>query len=110
MSAPRTSQPSIAGRVASTISPTRCRRCSSTCWLCSPRSRPTSSNENSRGRGHRTRNGKLKGKPPQLTTRQQAELVRTHATGTHTIGDLMEVFSIGRATVYRVLKRAAKTP
>jgi Fe2+ or Zn2+ uptake regulation protein len=26
-----------------------------------------------------------------------------HATGDYTIADLMEVFSIGRATVYRVL-------
>jgi hypothetical protein len=30
-----------------------------------------------------------------------------HATGDYTIADLMEVFSIGRATVYRVLERAA---
>ena len=30
-----------------------------------------------------------------------------HATGDYTIAELMEVFSIGRATVYRVLDRAA---
>ena len=30
-----------------------------------------------------------------------------HATGGYTIADLMEVFSIGRATVYRTLDRAA---
>jgi hypothetical protein len=29
-----------------------------------------------------------------------------HATGDYTIAELMEVFSIGRATVYRVLDRA----
>ena len=29
-----------------------------------------------------------------------------HATGEYTIADLMEVFSMGRATVYRVLDRA----
>jgi DNA invertase Pin-like site-specific DNA recombinase len=51
--------------------------------------------------------GKLKGKKPKLTARQQAELVRMHATGGYTIADLMEVFSIGRATVYRTLDRAA---
>jgi DNA invertase Pin-like site-specific DNA recombinase len=51
--------------------------------------------------------GKLKGKKPKLTARQQAELVRMHATGGYTIADLMEVFSVGRATVYRVLNRAA---
>ncbi len=51
--------------------------------------------------------GRLKGKKPKLTARQQAELVRMHATGEYTIAELMEVFSIGRATVYRVLERAA---
>jgi DNA invertase Pin-like site-specific DNA recombinase len=49
--------------------------------------------------------GKLKGKQPKLTPRQQAELARMHATGEYTIADLMEVFSIGRATVYRTLER-----
>ncbi|MUN37344.1 recombinase family protein [Actinomadura litoris] len=52
----------------------------------------------------RTR-GKLKGRAPKLTARQQAELVRMHGTGDHTIAELMEVFSIGRATVYRALER-----
>jgi DNA invertase Pin-like site-specific DNA recombinase len=51
--------------------------------------------------------GRLKGRQPKLTARQQAELVRMHATGDYTIAELMEVFSIGRATVYRVLNRAA---
>jgi hypothetical protein len=32
-----------------------------------------------------------------------------HATGDYTIADLMEVFSVGRATVYRVLARAASS-
>jgi hypothetical protein len=30
-----------------------------------------------------------------------------HATGDYTIADLMEVFSVGRATVYRTLGRTA---
>ena len=34
----------------------------------------------------------------------RAELVRMH--GEYTIADLMEVFSVGRATVYRFLNRA----
>jgi DNA invertase Pin-like site-specific DNA recombinase len=55
--------------------------------------------------------GKLKGHQPKLSTRQQAELVRMHATGEYTIAELMEVFSVGRATVYRVLQRTgAKAP
>jgi DNA invertase Pin-like site-specific DNA recombinase len=49
--------------------------------------------------------GRLKGKQPKLTTRQQTELVRMHASGEYTIAELMEVFSVGRATVYRVLHR-----
>ena len=32
-------------------------------------------------------------------------LTRMHATGEYTIADLMEVFSVGRATVYRTLER-----
>ena len=51
--------------------------------------------------------GKLKGKKPKLTARQQAGLARMHAAGEYTIADLMEVFSVGRATIYRVLHRAA---
>jgi DNA invertase Pin-like site-specific DNA recombinase len=50
--------------------------------------------------------GRLKGKQPKLSARQKAELVRMHGTGEYTIADLMEVFSVGRATVYRTLGRA----
>lgn len=50
--------------------------------------------------------GKLKGKQPKLTARQQAHLVKEHASGEHTIADLAELFSVSRATVYRVLDRA----
>jgi DNA invertase Pin-like site-specific DNA recombinase len=55
--------------------------------------------------------GRLRGKQPKLTTRQQAELARMHATGEYTIAELMEVFSVGRATVYRTIerRRAART-
>jgi DNA invertase Pin-like site-specific DNA recombinase len=49
--------------------------------------------------------GRLKGKKPKLTARQRAELARMHATGEYTIAELMEVFSIGRATVYRTIER-----
>jgi DNA invertase Pin-like site-specific DNA recombinase len=53
--------------------------------------------------------GKLKGRAPKLNVRQQTELTRMHGTGDYTVADLMEVFSIGRATVYRVLERAGAT-
>ena len=44
--------------------------------------------------------GKLRGKQPKLSDRQQQELCRMHATG-----DLTELFSISRPTVYRTLNR-----
>ena len=50
--------------------------------------------------------GKLRGKPPKLSDKQQRELRRMHATGDYTIADLAELFSVSRPTVYRVLERA----
>lgn len=38
--------------------------------------------------------GRLKGRQPKLSTRQQAHLVEQHATGEHTIADLAELFSV----------------
>jgi DNA invertase Pin-like site-specific DNA recombinase len=52
--------------------------------------------------------GKLRGKPPKLSARQQAHLVELHRAGTHTIVELAELFNVSRPTVYRVLERAAK--
>jgi DNA invertase Pin-like site-specific DNA recombinase len=48
--------------------------------------------------------GRLRGRQPKLAGRQQAELARMHATGEYTIAELMEVFFVGRATVYRTLE------
>ncbi|MDX3111173.1 recombinase family protein [Nonomuraea angiospora] len=53
--------------------------------------------------------GKLRGKQPKLSARQQAELRRMHDGGQYTIADLAEVFSVSRPTVYRVLERT-RTP
>ena len=49
--------------------------------------------------------GKLRGKQPKLSEKQQRELTRMHATGEYSISDLAEVFSVSRPTVYRTLKR-----
>jgi DNA invertase Pin-like site-specific DNA recombinase len=49
--------------------------------------------------------GKLRGRQPKLTWRQQAELRRMHESGSHTIADLAELFSISRPTVYRCLQQ-----
>jgi hypothetical protein len=45
--------------------------------------------------------GKLCGKQPKLSARQQREPVRMAGTGEFTIADLAEVFTVSRATVYR---------
>ena len=51
-------------------------------------------------------NGRLRGKPPKLSSRQQAHLLKLHRGGEHTIADLAELFSVSRATVYREIARA----
>ena len=49
--------------------------------------------------------GKLRGKQPKLSDKQQRELTRMHATGEYSISDLAELFSVSRPPVYRTLKR-----
>lgn len=49
--------------------------------------------------------GKLRGKQPKLSDRQQKELCRMHETGQYSISDLAELFSVSRPTVYRTLLR-----
>ena len=49
--------------------------------------------------------GKLHGKQPKLSDRQQRELRRMHATGEYSISDLAELFSVSRPPVYRTLNR-----
>jgi DNA invertase Pin-like site-specific DNA recombinase len=49
--------------------------------------------------------GKLRGKQPKLSDRQQKELRRMHDTGTYSISDLAELFTVSRPTVYRTLSR-----
>jgi DNA invertase Pin-like site-specific DNA recombinase len=50
--------------------------------------------------------GRLRGKQPKLTPRQEAHLVALHGAGEHTISELEELFSITRSTVYRAIARA----
>ncbi len=47
--------------------------------------------------------GKLRGKKPKLSDRQQKELRRMYDTGEYAISDLAELFSISRPTVYEPL-------
>ncbi len=45
--------------------------------------------------------GKLRGRQPELSVKQQAELRCMHNSGDYSITDLADVFSISRPTVYR---------
>lgn len=49
--------------------------------------------------------GKLRGKSPKLSDKQQKELRRMHDTGNYSISDLAELFAVSRPTVYRTLAR-----
>jgi DNA invertase Pin-like site-specific DNA recombinase len=49
--------------------------------------------------------GKLRGKQPKLSPKQQRELVRMAGTGEYTITDLAELFTVSRTTIYRTLQR-----
>ena len=51
--------------------------------------------------------GKLRGKQPKLSDRQQRELRRMHDTGDYSISELAELFRVSRPTVYRTLVRHA---
>jgi DNA invertase Pin-like site-specific DNA recombinase len=49
--------------------------------------------------------GKLRGKQPKLSEKQQKELRKMPDTGKYSINDLAELFSISRPTAYRTLAR-----
>jgi DNA invertase Pin-like site-specific DNA recombinase len=48
--------------------------------------------------------GKLRGRQPELSAKQQAELRCMHNSGDYSITDLADVFSISRPTVYRTFR------
>ena len=50
--------------------------------------------------------GRLRGKQPKLSAKQEKHLVTLHAAGDHTTTELAELFNIGRSTVYRALERS----
>jgi len=57
--------------------------------------------------------GKLRGKQPKLSPKQQAELWRMHASGDYSITDLTELFSVSRPTGCRAAgcdSRSVDTP
>ncbi len=50
--------------------------------------------------------GKLRGRKPKLSPRQEAHLVELYRAGEKNPADLAELFGVGRSTVYRVIERA----
>jgi DNA invertase Pin-like site-specific DNA recombinase len=50
--------------------------------------------------------GRLRGKQPKLSPKQEAHLVSLHDAGEHTNAELGELFGVGRSTVYRALDRS----
>jgi DNA invertase Pin-like site-specific DNA recombinase len=53
--------------------------------------------------------GRLRGKKPKLTPRQEEHLVALHEAGGHTSAELAELFSVARSTVYRAIDRSRAT-
>jgi len=53
-------------------------------------------------------NGRLRGKQPKLTPKQEAVLAGLHAAGEHTSSELAQLFGVARSTVYRALERQAR--
>jgi len=50
--------------------------------------------------------GRLRGKKPKLSPRQESHLVALHHAGAHTSAELAELFSVARATVYWAVERS----
>jgi DNA invertase Pin-like site-specific DNA recombinase len=49
--------------------------------------------------------GHLRGRPPKLNPRQEAQLVTLYRAGEHSTAELSDLFGVGRSTVYRVIER-----
>jgi len=54
--------------------------------------------------------GRLRGRQPKLSARQEAHLVELHQAGRHTTGELAELFGVARSTVYRAVDRSRSKP
>jgi DNA invertase Pin-like site-specific DNA recombinase len=54
--------------------------------------------------------GRLRGKKPKLSSKQEAHLVELWRAGKHTTAELAELFNVARSTVYRAIQRAGEQP
>ena len=50
--------------------------------------------------------GRLRGKQPKLSPKQEAHLVALYRAGEHTVSELEELFPVTRSTIYRAVGRA----
>ena len=50
--------------------------------------------------------GRLRGKQPKLSTKQEAHLVALYRAGEHTVSELEGLFPVTRSTIYRAVARA----
>lgn len=50
-------------------------------------------------------NGRLKGRKPKLSPRQEAHLVERYNSGQLNPTELAQIFNVGRATIYRAIER-----
>ena len=50
--------------------------------------------------------GRLRGRQPKLSAKQEAHLAVLVATGEYSTLEVAELFSVGRSTVYRAIQRA----
>lgn len=53
-------------------------------------------------------NGRLRGKQPKLTVKQEDHLLELHDAGKHTMAEMAELFSISRSTIYRAVERGQR--
>jgi DNA invertase Pin-like site-specific DNA recombinase len=60
------------------------------------------------GDARRQGQGPAEGQAAELSASQQAHLIKLLEAGEHTIPELAELFSVSRATVYRVIQRAER--
>ncbi len=49
--------------------------------------------------------GRLRGKQPKLTRRQEAHVAELHATAQNSVAELAELVKVGRSTIYRAIER-----
>ncbi|WP_441296485.1 recombinase family protein [Arthrobacter sp. ZGTC412] len=73
-----------------------------------PNSKVTSSGSERRKEGRKIprAKGRLRGKKPKASPKQEALLVQLHGAGEHTMSELADLFPAGRSIVYRTLDRA----